>query len=204
MSKEYSVKILIFNKSVLLVFLPLLIIGCFIFSNIRSVHSQDRDNDRQAPLHIISDRMIATKENSMVEFVGHVKATQADSVVTAESIKIFFSEDAQKNTPPENKNPENKNQENSPQGNIKQIVSTGNVEYTSGERKAFADKAVYTSADGTLILTGNSPKLVTGTSFVTGKKITLFRNQDKVLVESDGSKRVEALFNPEDNPTEKP
>ena len=36
-----------------------------------------------------------------------------------------------------------------------------------------------------------------------GKKITFFRQQDKVIVESDGTKRVEALFNPEDNVTKK-
>jgi lipopolysaccharide export system protein LptA len=37
---------------------------------------------------------------------------------------------------------------------------------------------------------------------VTGTKITLFRKQDRVLVESDGKTRVQALFNPEDNPAD--
>jgi lipopolysaccharide export system protein LptA len=132
--------------------------------------------------------MIAQKNTSMIEFIGNVKVTRADSVVFADSIKIYFMDD-------------NKNKD--AQNNIKKIISTGNVKYTAGERKAFADKAVYTTQDGILVLTGKSPKLITGSSFVTGKKITLFRNQDKVLVESDGTKRVEALFNPEDNITEK-
>ena len=83
--------------------------------------------------------------------------------------------------------------------NVKKIVSTGNVRYIAGEQKAYADKAVYTAKDEILILSGKSPKLTTGSSFVTGKKITLFRLQDKVLVESEDSKRVEAFFNPEDN-----
>jgi len=130
--------------------------------------------------------MIAQKDSSMVEFIGNVKATREDSVVFADSIKIYFVDD-------------NTNKDSSAQSNVKKIVSTGNVRYTAGERKAFADKAVYTTHDEILILTGKSPKLITGSSFVTGKKITLFRKIDKVIVESDGAKRVEAFFNPEDN-----
>lgn len=73
------------------------------------------------------------------------------------------------------------------------------MKYTAGDRKAFADKAVYTAQDEILILTGKTAKLMTGSSFVTGKKITLYRLEDKVIVESDGNNRVEALFKPEDN-----
>lgn len=196
MSKEYSVKILIFNRSLHVFVLPLLLMGCFLFFQTHTVWSQNENSDKKEPLHIVSDKMIAQRDNAMVEFIGNAKATQTDSVLLADSIKIFFLENADKTADP--------NLKNKQQGNIKQIIATGNVDYTSGDRKAFADKAVYTTVDGTLILTGAAPKLVTGTSFVTGKKITLFRNQDRILVESDGNKRVEALFNPEDKPTEKP
>ena len=65
------------------------------------------------------------------------------------------------------------------------------------------DHPLMVSGDEILILTGKAPKLVTGSSFVTGKKITLYRKQDKVIVESDATKRVEALFNPEDRITDK-
>jgi len=96
---------------------------------------------------------------------------------------------------PDNAGPDHANR-------IKQVVAVDNVEYTAGNRKAFADKAVYTAADDTLILTGREVRLLTGTSWVSGKKITLFRNQDRVMVESDGKSRVQALFNPEDRPAE--
>lgn len=126
----------------------------------------------------------------MVEFIGNVKVTRENSTMIADSIKIFFMEN-------------NETKDNTPQSNLKKIISTGNVRYTEGERNAFADQAVYTAKDEILVLTGKSPKLVTGSSFVTGKKITLFQKQDKVIVESDGKNRVEALFNPEDKPTDK-
>ena len=152
--------------------------------------SQTQDNSNDIPIHVISDKMIAQKDTSMVEFIGNVKVTRADSIVFADSIKIYIADD-------------NTNKDSDAQSNVKKIVSTGNVRYTVGDRKAFADKAVYTTHDNILVLTGKSPKLITGSSFVTGKKITLFRNQDKAIVESDGTKRVEAFFNPEDNVTDK-
>ncbi len=160
----------------------------FIFS--LSLAYSETKFDKDIPIHVVSDKMVAQKDNSMVEFIGNVKATRDDFTILADSIKIFFTQKS-----------DTKN--DTSQNNLKKIVSTGNVRLSTGERKAFADQAIYTLKDEIVILTGKSPKLVTGSSFVTGKKITLFRNQDKVLVESDGTQRVEALFNPEDNPENK-
>ncbi|MBU8910501.1 MAG: hypothetical protein KOO65_04465 [Desulfobacterales bacterium] len=190
MSGELSVKTLILCKSTP-GFLFSLVFICFILLlKTNTVYSQTLPEADKEPLHVISDKMIAQEDASMVEFIGNVKATRVDSIVFADSIKIYFAGN-------------NKDKDGSAQSNVKKIVSTGNVRYTAGERKAFADKAVYTTKDEILILTGKSPKLITGSSFVTGKKITLFRQQDKVIVESDGTKRVEAFFNPEDNITDK-
>ncbi|WP_291345988.1 LptA/OstA family protein [Desulfobacula sp.] len=170
-------------------FLFSLILICFVLLlKTNTVYSQTQTEANKEPLHVISDKMIAQKDASMVEFIGNVKATRLDSIVFADSIKIYFVDN---------------DKDSSAQSNVKKIVSIGNVRYTAGERKAFADKAVYTTHDEMLVLTGKSPKLITGSSFVTGKKITLFRNQDKVVVESDGTKKVEAFFNPEDNITDK-
>jgi len=134
-------------------------------------------------LNITSDKMVALKDSSMVEFIGNVKATREDAVIFADSIKVFIN------------SAETKAQG---QNDLKKIIATGNVEYTAGDRKAFADKAVYTTEDEILILTGKAAKLISGTSHVTGNKITLFRNENRTIVESDGKTRVQAVFNPED------
>ena len=195
MSEENSVKTSIFNKSLFgksvfsFLFYLIIFIGFTLLWQITAIQAQTQTKVKEVPLHIVSDQMIAQKDTSMVEFIGNARATREDSIVFADSIKIYFED-------------ENTDKSRNAQNNIKKIVSTGNVRYTAGERKAFADKAVYTTKDEILILTGNSPKLITGSSFVTGKKITLFRLQDKVLVESDGTKRVEAFFNPEDKVSE--
>jgi len=190
MLKENSVKNLISCKSALIFLHSFFIVGFLFFLKTDIVSSQTQDGPTDVPLHVISDKMIAQKDTSMVEFIGNVKVTREDSIIFADTIKIYFADD-------------NTDKKNDAQSSVKKIVASGNVRYTAGERKAFADKAVYTTHDEILILTGKSAKLITGSSFVTGKKITLFRNQDKAIVESDGTKRVEAFFNPEDNITDK-
>lgn len=134
-------------------------------------------------LHVVSDEMIAEQGESMVEFIGNVKATREDSVLLADSVKVYFHTSKTKKEG---------------QGNVKKMVASGNVEYSAGERKAFADKAVYTTEDEVLVLTGDTPKLLTGKSYVTGKKITLFRREERVMVESEGTKRVQAFFDAQD------
>jgi lipopolysaccharide export system protein LptA len=182
MLKEALVKTLVSNKSIIIV--GFIIITFILSGQLKTVYSETQINN--VPLHIVSDKMIAQKDTSMVQFTGNVKATREDSIIFADSIQIFFVSDD-----------DNKNNET--QSNVKKIVSEGNVKYTAGERQAFSDKAVYTTKDEILVLTGKSPKLITGSSFVTGKKITLFRLSGKVIVESDENIRVEAVFNPEDN-----
>jgi len=180
-----------FNKSILnYIFLPLTICVSLLLG-IGAANAEEKNELDDSPIHITSDKMIAEKGASMVEFIGNVAATRDDSILLADSMKVYFVTDKKKD------------KKNDTQSNITKIVSTGNVRYTSGERKAFADEAVYTTIDDVLVLKGKAPRLETGTSFVTGKKITLYRKQDKVIVESDGQKRVEALLNPEDKPDKK-
>lgn len=177
-------KILSFNKSILFLFLTINL-GLLSISA-----AQDKGLIEDATLHVVSDKMIAQRETSIVEFIGNVKATRLDAVILADSIKVYFSE---------SDSSINEKKPDSPQSNVKKIIATGNVEYTSKERKAYADQAVYTAENEMLVLTGKNPKLVTGKNYVTGKKITLFRTEEKVIVESDGTNRVEAMFIPEQN-----
>ncbi|MCF8113086.1 MAG: hypothetical protein K9K21_04430 [Desulfotignum sp.] len=158
----------------------------------REKTGSDTDLPADKPLHITADKMIAHQKDNMVEFIGNVKAVQEDAVLLAQVVKIYLNPSDEKEGDAQNR----------AQSRVKKIVASENVEYTAGERKAFADKAVYTSEDDILILTGKSARLLTGTSWVSGTKITLFRKEDRAMVESDGQTRVQALFNPEDKPAD--
>ncbi len=140
---------------------------------------------KEAPsdLNITSDKMVAQKDQSMVEFTGDVKAVRAGSVLLADCVKVFFHTS------------ETKKQG---QSNIKRILAQGHVEYTEGENRAFSDQADYDTAKEVLILTGNEAKLLTGKSWITGKKITLYRANERVVVESAEDSRVNAFFDAQD------
>jgi lipopolysaccharide export system protein LptA len=169
-------------KSLIVLLLTLL----FIYTQASVAAQQNEPADEKQPpadLKITSDKMVASKDQSMVEFIGKVKAVRADSVLLADSVKVFFhSSETQKEG----------------QSKVKRILATGNVEYTEGERKAFSDQADYDTTDQILVLTGEQARLLTGKSWITGKKITLFKAQDRVVVESTEETRVEAFFDAED------
>ena len=186
MSEEISVRVLKSLSPALLAWTCCFSALVFLGLNVSPAFSQTKKPDQALAaksLHVVSDKMVALQDSSMVEFIGNVKATHEDSVILADSIQVYFrtTESGQND-----------------QSRVKKIVSTGNVHYTSGERQAFADKMVYTTEDEVLVLTGKSPKLLTGKSWVTGKKITLFRKDDRAVVESDPESRVEAFFDPQD------
>ncbi len=143
---------------------------------------------KQKFFHVTSDTMISERKAGFVEFSGHARANDGDSVIKADSIKIFFYTQQERE----------KRKKEKKQRNIKKIVASGNVRYSTGNKKAFSDKAVYTTDNEIIVLTGKSPTVKMGNSFVTGKKITLFKKDSRVIVESGKKKRVEALFNSED------
>lgn len=189
MSKETSVKIPCCPDQFLkALFLVVLLLNCPGISAAEQNNRSDTDRIAGKPLQVTSEKMIAHQSEDMVEFIGSVKAVQEDSTLLADSVKIYFY--------PSDQNTKDR------QDRVKKIVAAANVEYTAGERKAFADKAVYTTEDQILVLTGKSAKLLTGANWVSGQKITLFRKDNRAMVESDGKSRVQALFNPEDNPAD--
>lgn len=143
-------------------------------------------------LHVTSDTMISERSKGFVEFTGNAKATSQDSIINADSIKVFLYKDEEK-----------KQLRKESEQNIKEIIATGNVQFLSEDRKAFADKAVYTTLSQVLVLTGEAPKVITGENYITGKKITLFRENGKVVVESGKEKRVEAEFRSKDKAEKK-
>ncbi len=138
-------------------------------------------------IRINADTMISRQEANRVEFSGNVVATTENSVIHADQIIIQLYSENEKNKIKEEK-----------KQNVREITAIGNVKYISDQRKAFSDRAVYTTKDKKLVLTGTNPKIMTGENFITGKKIIFFQAEGRIFVESGKEKRVEALFNTSD------
>ena len=140
-------------------------------------------NDPGKKIHITSDSLVSDNDAKHAEFIGNVKATQGSDVIAADRLKIFF-----KKTPQSNDNLI------ADQKSIAKIVANGNVTIHFDNKVAVAEQAVYITATRVLVLSGPNSKIVSGSDSIAGEKITIYRANGRINVESGGEKRVNAVF----------
>ena len=150
------------------------------------LYSDIRSDDNK--IQIKSDTLVATEK--MSEFKGHVRATQGDTVITCEQLKLFFKKGAL-------------DQGESTPGNssIERIIATHNVKIRMENRVAFAARAEYTLATEEIILTGSPAKVSSGNTLITGQKIILWMDGRIKVDGKEGDQKeggqVEVIFYPE-------
>jgi lipopolysaccharide export system protein LptA len=140
------------------------------------------------PIHITADRLITDNQAKWAEFIGNVKATQGDTVILSDRLKIFYKEIAE-------------DQENVIEGeqSIEKIIAYGHVNIHFENKLAVSEQAVYITDKRILILTGPDSKVTSGDNYVVGNKITLYREDGHITVEGESEKRVEAVIIPGEN-----
>lgn len=157
--------------------------------------SQQPDKTKPAPaepIHVVADTLETDNHARVAEFSGNVTATQADTVITADHLKIYYGQ----KQPGDAKSPDkslDKNPDKAPESSIDQIVAEGNVVIHFGKQVAQANRAVYTTKDRVLVLTGKNAKITSGKDSVSGSKITLYRAKDRIKVESGKGGKVQAV-----------
>ncbi len=141
---------------------------------------KDKKNEK---IHITADKLISDNEAKYTEFIGNVRAVQGDTVITADKLKIFYKRGMD-------------NKKNPPAGDesIKKIVANGNVQIKFDNRVAVTQQAVYITETRVLVLSGADSKIISGNDSISGEKITLYRTDGRIKVESGKEKRVEAVF----------
>jgi lipopolysaccharide transport protein LptA len=143
----------------------------------------ENDKEKGGQIHISSDKVSSNQNERWVEFTGNVKAIQGDGVITADSIRIFYKPDADKS-------------KGVGSTAVDSMIAQGNVKilFDNASKTAVAQKAVYTTKDKVLVLSGGEPTVWSGQDVIRGKKITVFQSEDRTLVEGDEKKQVEATF----------
>ncbi|OGL45755.1 MAG: lipopolysaccharide transport periplasmic protein LptA [Candidatus Schekmanbacteria bacterium RBG_16_38_11] len=121
--------------------------------------SSGRDNN--IPLNITSERMEGFNQKNLVVFYGHVKAVRGDTTLWSDRMEIYFEREEKK---------------------IDRIVALGNVKVNQEDKNAVASKATYYENGQKIVLEGN-PRLWQKGDVLKGDKITLFLNEDRILVE---------------------
>ncbi len=134
-------------------------------------------------IHITSDRLISYNKAGYAEFIGNVIATQKETIITADRLKVIFK-----------KNIANKGPLSVDEESIHEIVAEGNVKIKFDNRVAVTQQAVYNTQTRVLVLTGDGSRITSEKDSITGEKITFYRADGRVNVESGSKKRVEAVF----------
>ncbi len=142
----------------------------------------DKESEK---IHITSDSLITDNNASYAEFVGNVQAAQGTTLITSDRLRIYYGSSGS-----------SKDKKITSQDSVKKIMAIGNVTIRFDNRVAVTEQAEYTTETGVIVLTGANSRVTSGSNYVSGEKITLYRNQDKVTVERSKEKRVEAVFYP--------
>lgn len=148
-----------------------------------SSNPKKKSNGRNGAIHITSDKLISDNNAGYAEFIGDVKATQGDTVITSDRLKIYYKKNIVK------KGPLSVGEES-----IHKIIAVGNVEIKFDNRVATAHQAVYNTETMVLVLSGDNSKIISENDSISGEKITLYRTDGRINVESGNKKRVEAVF----------
>ena len=136
-------------------------------------------------IRIKADKLIAEVDAGEIEFIGNVKATQAETVITADRLKIFYDADKIKSQADAFKNE-----------SIDKITASGQVKIIHEDIIAETENAEYTMKSGVLVLAGPQSKITQGGHSITGTKFTLQRSNGRLTAESSEENRVKAVIKP--------
>jgi len=135
----------------------------------------------QEPIHIRADRLVTQSDTRGAEFIGHVKVEQGNTTITADRLKLIYKSG---NTAQDGMNSES----------IDSIEAIGNVRIELDNRIAESQRAVYTTSDKKLVLSGPGAKVINGPDVIEGSVITFYRESGRVEMIGDEKNPVKAVF----------
>lgn len=103
-----------------------------------------------------ADRIVFNETEVGAEFTGNVRVAQEETVITADNIKAFFKKSADGEFSLNGSSTEKIGD------SVEKIVARGNVKIVVEDNVATGDEAVYDSASGKFVLTGDPATLVVG------------------------------------------
>jgi lipopolysaccharide export system protein LptA len=145
---------------------------------VSTVLVQTEKSGKVTPVKITSTALSYIDSERKAHFEGAVQAKGAGLTITANQIDVFLQ--------PRDQATESKAVAGT--GKIDRIVARDQVVIAQPARRATGDQLVYTSSDDKLVLSGGSPSIFDAEhGKITGVSLTLFRHDDRVLVEGDNT-----------------
>ena len=135
------------------------------------------------PIVITAERLVSDNKAKFAEFIGNVKATQADFVITSDKLRIYYKGELL-----------NTEKKGNDEDVLEKIVATGNVKITTDKYIANTKELEYDAASMQISLTGEDSTVVYGKDSITGSKIILYQKDGRVKVLGSKKKRIKAEF----------
>jgi lipopolysaccharide export system protein LptA len=136
-----------------------------------------------SPIEIAADMMVTESQARAAVFSGNVTATQGDTRLTADKLTIFYKSGS--------------GAESAGANDIERLEAFGHVRILFDNKLAVSSQAVYTMKERKLVLEGPESKVVSGQDEITGSKITFYRDDGRMTLESDDRSRVKAVIHSE-------
>jgi lipopolysaccharide export system protein LptA len=133
---------------------------------------------KATPVSIVSGHFSYIDSERMAHYDGGVVVHSSDLTVTARQMDVSLAPTSSTGGTPAARNP----------AKLEKIVATGSVVITEPNRRGTGEQLVYTAKDEKFVLTGGPPSIFDAEhGKITGVSLTLYRHDDRVIVEGDSS-----------------
>ena len=123
-----------------------------------------------------------------VRFEGRVVLWSADLTMTSRTMDVFLAPADVGSLPADKTSPVLPGVGDQGRARLDKIIAYGSVLMTQPNRRAEGEKVVYTAAEDRFVVTGGSPCIFDAErGKITGVSLTLFRRDDRVVVEGDSN-----------------
>ncbi len=153
------------------------------FAADKSKAETSNEKSENTPIVITAEQLDSDNKAKFAEFIGNVRATQADFVITSDKLRIYYKGELL-----------NAQEEQNNEDLLKKIVATGNVKVASDQFIAKSDKLEYDTATMTIVLIGENSTVINGKNSITGSKIIVYQKDGRVKVLGGKNKRIRAEF----------
>jgi len=145
---------------------------------ISTVLEQTDKNGKSIPVAITSSRLTYQDSERRAHFEGGAVAKSADLTIAAAQMDAYLAPRGQDSAAGISASARR----------IERITASGDVIITQPGRRAIGDQLVYAAEEDKFVLTGGSPSIFDAEhGKITGVSLTLFRHDDRVLVEGSNS-----------------
>jgi lipopolysaccharide export system protein LptA len=148
------------------------------------------------PVNVTSDHLTYEDIKRQAHYEGSVVAQGADMTLTCKQMDVFFARSAnaaqstrvQTSSQAETGAPATGTGSPQAQAKLEKIVANGTVVMTQPNRRAQGDMLTYTASDDKFVLTGGPPSIFDAEhGKITGVSLTLYRTDDRVIVDGNSS-----------------